>query len=98
MGSAQCGRALSLARVVLSRSALGAEGLNTLHCIHTASAPYEAFLKRVLQEMGDLNASSKNFFSKDALAERSKGTLLILHLQPQLAVSFVLSAGNVFSL
>jgi hypothetical protein len=48
--------------------------------------------------MGNLNASSKKFFSKDALAERSKGTLLILHLQTQLPVSFILSAGNVFSL
>jgi hypothetical protein len=48
--------------------------------------------------MGNSNASSKKFFSKDALAERSKGTLLILHLQTQLPVSFILSAGNVFSL
>ena len=83
---------------MLSDSPLGAEGSNTLHCIHTADPLFEAFLKSVLQKMGDLNASSKKFFSKDALAERSKGTLLILHLQPQLAVSFVLSAGNVSSL
>jgi hypothetical protein len=48
--------------------------------------------------MGDVNASSKSFFSKDTLAERSKGTLLILHLQTQLSVSFVLSAGSVSSL
>lgn len=91
-------RALSLARFVLSDSPLGAEGSNTLHCIHTADPLFEAFLKSVLQKMGDLNASSKKFFSKDALAERSKGTLLILHLQTQLSVSFVLSAGNVSSL